>query len=242
MAGHSKWKNIRFRKGKQDAAKGKIFTKIIREITVAAKQGADINTNSRLRLVVDKALSQNMTRDTIDRAIKRGVGNADDSNFSEVRYEGYGASGVAIIVNCMTDNRNRTVGEVRHAFTKHGGNLGTDGSVSYLFKQCGILGFPVGTDENQVMQVALDAGAEDVTVNDDGTIEVLTAAGDFMQVKDAMEKSKLKPEFAELSFIASNQVMVDKETGEKVLRLIDALEDLDDVQSVYSNAEFPDEE
>lgn len=241
MAGHSKWKNIRFRKSKQDAAKGKIFTKMIREITVAAKQGADVGANPRLRLAVDKALGQNMTRDTIERAIKRGAGNADDSNFSEVRYEGYGAGGIAIIVDCMTDNRNRTVGEVRHAFTKHGGNLGTDGSVAYMFKQCGILCLPVGADENKVMEIALDAGAEDVTANDDGSIEVLTAPGDFMQVKDALEKAKLMPEIAEVSFIAHNKVAVDKETAEKIGRLLDVLEDLDDVQNVYSNAEFPDE-
>lgn len=242
MAGHSKWKNIRFRKSKQDAVKGKIFTKLIREITVAAKHGADVGANPRLRMAIDKALAQNMTRDTIERAIKRGTGGADDSNFSEVRYEGYGAGGVAIIVNCMTDNRNRTVGEVRHAFTKHGGNLGTDGSVAYLFKQSGILCFPTGTDENSVMEVALNAGADDVSVNDDGSIEVLTTVEDFLPVKDAMEKAQLTPEIAELSFIASTRVAVDKDTAEKVMRLVEALEDLDDVQSVYSNADLPDED
>jgi len=240
MAGHSKWKNIRARKDKQDAVKGKIFTKLIREITVAARQGADIAANSRLRLAVDKALSCNMTRDTIDRAIKRGVaGGADDGNLVEVRYEGYGAGGVALIVNCMTDNRNRTAGEVRHAFTKHGGNLGTEGSVSYLFKQCGLLCFAPNTDENKIMQIALDAGAADVNVNDDGSIDVLTAIEDFAQVKEAMEREKLIPEVAEISFIASNHVALDQEHAEKIMRLIAALEDLDDVQNVYSNADCP---
>lgn len=240
MAGHSKWKNIRARKGKQDAVRGKIFTKLIREITVAAKQGANPNDNSRLRLVLDKAFANNMTRDTIDRAIKRGAGGEDDSNFEEVRYEGYGAGGVAIIVHCTTDNRNRTVGDVRHAFTKHGGNLGTDGSVSFLFKQRGLLYFPPGTDENKIMQVALDAGAEDVVTNDDGSIEVLTSIEDFMPVKEAMLKAQVTPEEAEITFIASTQIKLDQETAEKVMNLIEALEDLDDVQNVYSNAEFPD--
>lgn len=240
MAGHSKWKNIRARKGKQDAVRGKIFTKLIREITVAAKQGANPNDNSRLRLVLDKAFANNMTRDTIDRAIKRGAGGEDDSNFEEVRYEGYGAGGVAIIVHCTTDNRNRTVGDVRHAFTKHGGNLGTDGSVSFLFKQRGLLYFPPGTDENKIMQVALDAGAEDVVTNDDGSIEVLTSIEDFIPVKEAMLKAQVTPEDAEITFIASTQIKLDQETAEKVMNLIDALEDLDDVQNVYSNAEFPD--
>lgn len=239
MAGHSKWKNIRARKGKQDALRGKIFTKLIREITVSAKQGSDINANPRLRLAVDKALLQNMTRDTIDRAIKRGSGEGNESSFDEVRYEGYGVNGVAIIVVGTTDNRNRTVAEVRHAFTKHNGNLGTDGSVSYLFKQCGVLSFPSGSDEDKIMQLALDAGADDVVVDEDGCIEVLTSVSDFMPVQVAMEKAGLQPEEAEISFIPHTQIAINDEVAEKIMNLIDALEDLDDVQSVYTNAEFP---
>ena len=240
MAGHSKWKNIRARKGKQDAVKGKIFTKLIREITVAARQGADINANSRLRLAVDKALIQNMSRDTIDRAIKRGVGGDENNTLEEVRYEGYGPAGVAVIVLCTTDNRNRTVADVRYAFTKHGGNLGTDGSVSYLFKQSGLICFAPENDEDKIMQVALDAGAEDIVTNDDGSIDVLTAPEDFMTIKDAMLKAQLNPEDAEVSYIASNQINLDQETAEKVMNLIEVLEDLDDVQNVYTNANFPD--
>lgn len=240
MSGHSKWANIKHRKGKQDAVKGKIFTKLIRAITVAAKKGGDdINANSTLRLAVDKALVANMPRDTIDRAIKRGTGNDAEGNYEEVRYEGYGPAGVAIIVLCTTDNRNRTVGDVRHAFTKHGGNLGTDGSVSYLFKQQGLLYFPPKSDENLIMQMALDAGADDVTTNDDGSIEVLTDPDDFTRVKDAMEKANLAPENAEISLIPSIQVTLNKEDAEKVANLIEVLEDLDDVQNVYSNADFP---
>lgn len=239
MAGHSKWKNIRARKGKQDALKGKIFTKLIREITVSAKQGSDINTNPRLRLAVDKALLQNMTRDTIDRAIKRGSGEGNESSLDEVRYEGYSVGGVAIIVVGTTDNRNRTVAEVRHAFTKYNGNLGIDGSVSYLFKQCGVLSFPEGSDEDKIVQVALDSGADDVVVNDDGSIEVLTSVNDFMPVQVAMEKAGLQPEEAEISFIPHTPLAINEEVAEKVMNLIEALEDLDDVQNVYTNAEFP---
>lgn len=240
MAGHSKWANIKHRKGKQDAVKGKIFTKLIREITVAARQGGgNIEDNPRLRLVVDKALAQNMPRDTIDRAIKRGAGGLDEANVEEIRYEGYAPGGVAVIVMCMTDNRNRAVAEVRHAFTKHGGNLGTDGSVSYLFKQRGLLCFPPGSNEDKIMQVALDSGAEDVITNEDGSIDVLTSPEDFTKVKDAMEKEQLKSVAAEVSMIASTQVAVDTETGEKVLHLLETLDELDDVQNVYSNADFP---
>jgi YebC/PmpR family DNA-binding regulatory protein len=238
MAGHSKWKNIRARKGKQDTVRGKIFTKLIRELTVAARQGADIDSNSRLRLAVDKALGQNMPRDTIDRAIKRGAGGAEGNNLDEVRYEGYGPGGVAIIVNCLSDNRNRTVGEVRHAFAKHGGNLGTDGSVSYLFKQCGLFCFAPGTDENKVMEVALEAGADDVVANDDHSIDVTTSVEAFTAVKEAMERAKLSPEMAEISFIASMQIPLDKESSEKLINLTEALEELDDVQSVYTNADM----
>lgn len=236
MAGHSKWANIKHRKSKQDAAKGKIFTKLIREITVAAKQSSDINTNSQLRLAVDKALTQNMTRDTIDRAIKRGVGGGDDTHVEEIFYEGYAAGGVAVLVQCLTDNRNRTAGEVRHTFAKHGGNLGSTGCVSHLFKQRGLLCFPPKSDEDQIMQLALDT-AEDITTNDDGSIDVFTTPENFTKTKEILEKAKITPVVAEISMIASIQVALDNETSEKVMGLIDALEDLDDVQNVYFNAD-----
>lgn len=243
MSGHSKWANIKRRKGAQDAVKSKIFTKLIRELTVAARQGGsgDPATNSRLRLAVDRALAQNMSRDTIDRAIKRGVGGEDGCNMEEVRYEGYAPGGVALVVDCMTDNRNRTVSEVRQAFTKHGGNLGMDGSVAYLFKRVGLFCFAPGSDENKIMQVALDSGAEDVTTHDDGSIEVLAAVEDFAKVKAAIDQSHLKPEMAEITMIAAIQVPLDKTNAEKVMRLIDALDELDDVQQVYSNANMPDD-
>lgn len=242
MSGHSKWANIKHRKGKQDAVKGKIFTKLIRELTVAAKHGGgNPNDNPRLRLAVDKALSHNMPRDTIDRAIKRGAGGSDDANMEEVRYEGYGPGGVALIVDCLTDNHNRTVGEVRHAFTRRGGNLGTDGSVAYLFKQQGLLCFSPGSDEDKIMQVAIDAGAIDVVNNEDGSIDVLTDPGDFAKIKEVIEQSGLKPALAEISMLASIQVPVEGEVAEKIIRLVEELEDLDDVQNVYSNADFPEE-
>lgn len=241
MAGHSKWKNIQFRKGKQDAKKGKVFTKIIREITVAARSSSDPNSNSRLRLAMDKALTANMSRDTIDRAIKRGAGGDDGANLVETHYEGYGPGGVAILVYCTTDNKNRTVGDIRYAFSRNGGNLGTDGSVSYLFKEQGLLYFPPKSDENKIMEVALDAGADDVVNNDDGSVEVITATENFAKVKAKMEAANLKSEIAEISMVASTQVPVDKENGEKIIHLIEALEDLDDVQNVYSNADIPDE-
>src|SRR3990170_4754687 len=236
MAGHSKWANIKHRKTKQDAVKGKIFTKLIREITVAAKQSQDLSTNSKLRLAIDKALAQNITRDTIDRAIKRGSGEDANNHMEEIFYEGYGTNGVAILVHCLTDNRNRTAGDVRHIFTKHGGNLGTSGSVSYLFKQSGIICFPPGSNEDKIMQVALDAGAEDVVSRDDGSIEVLTTPETFAKIKTAMEKAGLVAAAAEVSMLASIQVALDKEASVKVMELIDALEELDDVQNVYSNA------
>ncbi|MBU0744988.1 MAG: YebC/PmpR family DNA-binding transcriptional regulator [Gammaproteobacteria bacterium] len=241
MAGHSKWANIKHRKTKQDAAKGKIFTKLIREITVAAKQSQDISANSRLRLAVDKALSQNMTRDTIDRAIKRGAGDENDAKMEDILYEGYAHGGVAILVQCLSDNRNRTAGEVRHMFSKHGGNLGTSGSVAYLFKQSGIICFPPESNEDKIMQVALDAGAEDVINNSDGSVEVITTLENFAKVKDAMESSGLEPVEAEISMLASIQVALDKEASIKVMGLIDALEGLDDVQNVYSNADISEE-
>ena len=239
MSGHSKWANIKRRKGAQDAVKSKIFTKLIRELTVAARHGGgDVSSNSRLRLAMDRALSQNMSRDTIDRAVKRGVGGEDGSSMEEVRYEGYGPSGVAMVVDCMTDNRNRTVSEVRQAFTKHGGNLGMDGSVAYLFKRTGLFCFAPKSDENKIMQVALDSGAEDVVTNDDGSIEVLTAVEDFAKVKAALDAAKLVPEMSELTMIAAMQVVLNKENAEKIMRLVDALDELDDVQHVYSNADM----
>jgi len=236
MAGHSKWANIKHRKSKQDAAKGKVFTKLIREITIAAKSGQDPNANSKLRLVIDKALTQNMTRDTIDRAIKRGSGEGADAHVEEIWYEGYAPGGVAVLVQCLSDNRNRTAGEVRHIFTKHGGNLGTNGSVSYLFRQCGIICFAPGSNEDRIMQVALEAGADDITNHDDGSIDVFTTPENFVKVKTAIEQSGLTPAAAEVSMWAATQTTLDKETSAKVLELIDALEAADDVQNVYSNA------
>ena len=240
MAGHSKWANIQHRKNAQDAKRGKLFTQLIREITTAARRGdPDPVNNPRLRLAIDKALVANMTKDTIERAVKRGAGGEDGVTLEEIRYEGYGPGGVAIIVECMSDNRTRTVGEVRHAFTKHGGNLGADGSVSYLFNKCGVLAYPVSAGEDKVMEAALDAGAEDVVA--DGAIEVLTDPSSFLKVKESMEKAGLKPESAEITLRASTSVTVAGEAAESVMELLDALENLDDVQTVYSNADFPDE-
>lgn len=237
MAGHSKWANIQHRKNAQDAKRGKLFTKIIREITVSARIGGpDTASNPRLRTVVDKALTANMTRDTIDRAIKRGAGGDDDAHMEEVRYEGYGPGGVAIIVDCLTDNRNRTVGEVRHAFTKNGGNLGTDGSVAYLFAKKGILTFAPDSSEEQILEIALDAGAEDVTTNDDGSIDVLTAPDDFENVKTNLTAKNLEPVQADVTFLPSLYVDIADDHSEKLTKLIDMLEDIDDVQNVYSNA------
>lgn len=240
MAGHSKWANIQHRKGAQDKKRGKLFTKLIREITVAARMGGgDINANPRLRLAVDKALTANMTRDTIDRAIKRGAGGLEGENVEEVRYEGYGPSGVAVMVECLTDNRNRTVAEVRHAFTKCGGNLGTDGSVAYLFTKKGVLTFAPGADEDRIMEIALNASAEDVTTNDDGSIDVTTQPEDFNTLKSAMLAEKLEPAQADISMQPANYIMLDAENAARMEKLIDMLEDLDDVQNVYSNADFP---
>jgi YebC/PmpR family DNA-binding regulatory protein len=242
MAGHSKWKNIRARKGKQDAIKAKIYTKLIRELTVAARHGANPADNPRLRLAFDKALAQNMPKDTIDRAISRGCGADNAASFEEARYEGDGPSGIALLVTCLTDNRNRTVGEVRHVFTKYGGNLGTDGSVSYLFKLQGILSFPPKSNEDKIMQIALDVGALDVITNDDGRIDVTTSPEDFTKVRDAMIKAGLKPDHAEVTMDAAVKVPItDKSSAEKAMNLIEALEDLDDVQNVYSNADIADE-
>ena len=242
MAGHSKWANIKHRKAAQDAKRGKIFTKLIREIVVAAKMGgADQDSNPRLRDVVSKALSANMKRDTVDNAIKRGAGADDNENYDEIRYEGYGPAGVAVMVECLTDNRNRTVSEVRHAFTKSGGNLGTDGSVSYLFSKLGVISYAEGADEDAIMEAALEAGADDVVTNDDGSIDVLTPWENLVDVKEAMIAAGHEPVNAEVTQQASTSVDLELEDAEKVMRLIDMLEDLDDVQSVHTNADFSDE-
>lgn len=243
MAGHSKWANIKRHKAKVDAVKGKLYTKLIRELTVAAKiGGGDANSNPRLRAALDKAQSANMTKDVIERAIKRGAGGMEGENVEEVRYEGYGPGGIAVMVDCMTNNRNRTVGEVRHAFSKHGGNLGTDGSVAYLFKKQGIMTFAPGTNEEKLMDLALELGAEDIITNDDHSIDVITSPDEFMIVKDKLAAQGFKPEEADVTMSAETNVNItDQDTGEKVMELIDALEDLDDVQSVYSNADISDE-
>lgn len=240
MAGHSKWANIKFKKAAQDKKRGKMFTKLIREITVAARMGGgDLNANPRLRLATDKALSANMTRDTIDRAIKRGAGDQDGEHVEEITYEGYGPAGVAILVDCLTDNRNRTVGEVRHAFTKAGGNLGTDGSVAYFFKKQGQLMFAPGADADKVMDVAIESGAEDVIIDHDQSILIVTSPEAFASVKKAMITANVTPDADEITMNASLKVTInDKETAEKVIRLVDLLEDLDDVQEVFTNADI----
>jgi YebC/PmpR family DNA-binding regulatory protein len=242
MAGHSKWANIKHRKGAQDARRGKIFTRLIREITIAARGGGggDPAHNPRLRTAIDKALAANMTKDTIERAIQRGTGELEGAHYEEVRYEGYGPGGVAIMVECQTDNRTRTVGEVRHAFSKHGGNLGTDGSVAFLFKKTGVLCYPPGSSEDRIMEAALEAGAEDVTKDSDGTVEVLSSPDNFHAVVDAMTQKGLKPEQAEVQQRAQTAAPVAGVAAETLFALLDALEDLDDVQNVYSNADFPD--
>ena len=242
MAGHSKWANIQHRKNAQDAKRGKLFTKLIREITVAAKMGgSDINANPRLRLAVDKALGGNMTKDTIERAIKKGAGELDDVAYEENRYEGYGVNGVAIMVDTMTDNRNRTVSDVKHAFSKYGGNMGTQGSVAYQFDKLGVLGYPEGADEDTLMEAALEAGAEDVVVADDGSIEVVTTEETFVDVKEAMAEAGHEPEVSEVTMRAQVEVELDVEQAQKLLKLVDALEDIDDVQNVYTNADIPPE-
>ncbi len=242
MAGHSKWANIKHRKAAQDAKRGKAFTKLIRELVVAAKQGGPLpEDNPRLRAAVDKALGANMTRDTIDRAIARGAGTNEADDVEELTYEGYAPGGIAVLLEVMTDNRNRTVAEVRHAFAKRGGNLGTDGSVAYLFTRKGQLSFPTGVDEEQLMEAALEAGAEDIESNDDGSVDVTTAWEDFAAVKASMEEAGLVPEAGEVTMIASTTVPVDAQGAEKLMGLVEALEDLDDVQSVYTNVDIPDE-
>ncbi len=242
MAGHSKWANIRFRKGAQDAKRGKLFTKLIREITVAARAGgADPASNPRLRSAMDKAKSQSMPKDNIDRAIKRGTGADDGATYEEVRYEGYGPGGVAVMVDGLTDNRNRTVADIRHAFAKFGGNLGADGAVAYLFTHTGLLSFPAGSDEEQIIDLAIEAGAADVVTNDDGSVDVLIDPNEFGGVKDAMTAAGLVPEQSEITMRASTSAALKVSDVETLLKLLDALDELDDVQQVYSNAEFPQE-
>ena len=238
MAGHSKWANIKHRKERQDAKRGKIFTRLIKEITVAARLGggADPNMNARLRLAIDKAQGQNLPKDTIERAAKRGAGGLEGANYEEIRYEGYGIGGAAVMVDCMTDNRTRTVADVRHAFTKFGGNLGTDGSVAFLFKHCGQMVFAPGTDEDKLMEAAIDAGAEDVVTNDDGSIEVITTPNDFAQVRDALGKAGFKAELAEVTMKPTTEATLEGEDAARMQKLLDAIEAVDDVQEVYTNA------
>lgn len=242
MAGHSKWANIQHRKGAQDAKRGKLFTRLIREITVSARMGgSDPATNPRLRAAIDKALGSNMTKDVIERASKRGAGELEGAAYEEVRYEGYGPSGIAIMVDCMTDNRNRTVAEVRHVFSKRGGNMGTDGCVAFMFNQKGIISLASGLDEDAVMEVALEAGAEDIVTNDDGSIDVFTTPDEYAAVKDALDAAGFEAQSAEVTMHPDNTVSLELEDAQKAIAMIDAFEELDDVQQVYSNADFSDE-
>jgi len=242
MAGHSKWANIQHRKGAQDKKRGKLFTKLIREITVAARMGgSDISSNPRLRMAVDKGKGQSMPKDNIERAIKRGAGELDGADYVEIRYEGYGPGGAAVMVDCLTDNRNRTVAEVRHAFSKFGGNLGADGSVNYLFNNVGQLLYPSGSDEDTIMEAAIDAGAEDIVVDDDQSIEVLTEPAEFEQVRDKMIETGFEPDNAQLTMRASTSAALNVKEAGSMIKLLDMLEDLDDVQEVYSNADISDD-
>ncbi len=242
MAGHSKWANIQHRKGAQDKKRGKLFTKLIREITVAARMGGgEISSNPRLRLAIDKAKSQSMPKDNIERAIKRGTGDMDGADFQEIRYEGYGPGGTAVMVDCLTDNVNRTVAEIRHAFAKFGGNLGTDGSVNYLFNHVGQLIFAAGSDENRIMEAAIEAGAEDVIVDDDLSIEVLTDPIEFEDVRDKMISAGLEVATAELTMRASTNAELDANAAESMIKMLEMLDDIDDVQQVYSNADIADD-
>jgi YebC/PmpR family DNA-binding regulatory protein len=238
MAGHSKWANIQHRKGRQDAKRGKIFTRLIKEITVAARMGGgDVATNPRLRMAVDKAKAESMPKDNIENAIKRGSGTLEGVNYEEMRYEGYGIAGAAVMVDCLTDNKQRTVADVRHAFSKYGGNLGTDGSVAYMFKHCGVILFEPGASEDQVMEIALEAGAEDVISDpDDGSIEVITQPNDFETVKAALEAAGLKPAHGEVTMRASTETVLTGDDAARMQKLLDALDDLDDVQEVYTSA------
>jgi len=241
MAGHSKWANIQHRKGRQDEKRGRIFTRYAKEITVAAKMGGgDPNFNPRLRLAIDKAKGENMPNDNIDRAVKKGTGELEGVSYEEIRYEGYGPGGAAVIVDCLTDNKVRTVADVRHAMNKHGGNMGTDGSVVFQFKHCGQIILEPGADEDKVMEVALEAGAEDVVTNDDGSIEVVTApTGDLTTVKEALEAAGFKPVIAEITMKALNETEVEGDTAVKFQKMLDMLDDLDDVQEVYTSAILP---
>jgi len=237
MAGHSKWANIQHRKGRQDAKRGQIFTRLIKEITVAAKLGgSDPDINPRLRLAMEKAYDQNMPKDNVERAIKRGAGELEGVDYMELRYEGYGINGAAVMVDCMTDNKTRTVADVRHAFTRFGGNLGTDGSVAFLFKHCGQLVFAPGTSEDRLMEAAIEAGAEDVITNEDGSIEVVTAPNDFVAVRTALEKKGLKAELAEVTFKPTTESAMKGDEAARMQKLLDALEAIDDVQGVYTTA------
>ena len=241
MAGHSKWANIQHRKGAQDKKRGKLFTKLIRNITVAARSGPDPDANPALRLAIDKAKAQSLPKDKIESAVKRGSGELDGANYEEILYEGYGPGGVAVMVECMTDNRNRTVADVRHAFTKFGGNLGADGSVAYMFSQVGLFSFAAGADEDQVMELAIEAGAEDVLVDDDGTIEVLTAPADFGAVQEVLNAAGLEAEISEITMRSSVSTELDEDGASSMVKMLEMLEDLDDVQNVYSNADIADE-
>ena len=241
MAGHSQWANIQHRKGRQDAKKGKIATRLIKEITVASRMGgSSLDGNPRLRLAVDKAYDNNLTKETVERAVKRGAGEVDCANYVEVRYEGYGINGAAIIVDCLTDNRVRTVAEVRHAFNKHGGNLGTDGSVAFMFKHCGTLLFAPGVDEDKLMEAALEAGADDVVSNDDGSVEVVTGPYDFVQVKETLASLGFKSDAGEVTMKAQNEVVFTGDDAARMQKLLDAFDAVDDVQDVYTSAVIQD--
>ena len=242
MAGHSKWANIQHRKGAQDKKRGKLFTKLIREITVAARMGGgDIDSNPRLRLAIDKAKGQSMPKDNIERAVKRGSGEMDGNDYEEILYEGYGPGGVAVMVDCLTDNRNRTVADVRHAFTKFGGNLGADGSVAYLFNKIGLISFAADADEDAVMELAIEAGAEDIVSNEDGSVDVLTDPGEFEQVRNALTAAGMAFELAEVTQRASVSAPLNEKEAGSMMKMLEMLEDLDDVQQVYSNADISDE-
>jgi YebC/PmpR family DNA-binding regulatory protein len=241
MAGHSKWANIQHRKGRQDARRGKLFSRLIREITHAARRGADPSANPRLRAAMDTAAGANIPKDTIERARVRGAGGEEGQNLEEIRYEGYAPGGVAVIVDCLSDNRTRTVGEVRHAFTRNGGNLGTDGSVAFLFRKVGQISYPAGSNEDKIMEAALEAGADDIVTNDDGSIDVLTAPDDVVDVKEKLIRAGFQPEAAEITMRPSSWITLNADHAATVIELTTALEDLDDVQKVYSNADIPDD-
>lgn len=242
MAGHSKWANIQHRKGAQDKKRGKLFTKLIREITIAARvAGGDLAANPRLRLAVDKAKGQSMPKDNIERAVKRGSGDLDGADYVEIRYEGYGPGGTAVMVDCMTDNKNRTVAEVRHAFAKFGGNLGADGSVNYLFNHVGLLSYPAGSDEDAIMEAAIDAGAEDVLVDEDQSIEVLTDPTEYEAVRNTMRDAGFSPENDELTMRATTSAPLDLKAAGSMIKMLEMLEEIDDVQTVYSNADISEE-